>query len=127
MKTHHANRLKRYLAIYFVLLACVASSAVGVERVTLKNVGFAQKYVMASCIIKRYQDQPLSSEAQGWAGGVLENSGFSIEQYQRLAKIGENKDPVEISKNGQVVNIQACFSLATSAATRNKILKILRR
>ena len=82
---------------------------------------------MASCIIKRYQSQPLSSEAKAWAGGVLENSSFSIEQYQGLAKIGEHAAMAETSKNGQVINIQACFNLSTSTATKNKILKILRR
>ncbi|MFZ5527769.1 MAG: hypothetical protein ACOZE7_14035 [Pseudomonadota bacterium] len=96
------------------------------EPISLADIHHAQQYVMASCILDRYPGQPLSREAEGWAGGVLENSSFSMAQYQKLADIGKNKAKASINKDGQTINIQACFLLATSTETRDLLLKVLR-
>ena len=98
----------------------------GAKKITPVDLHYAQQYIMASCVIKRYHGQPISSEASGWAGGVLENSSFSIEQYQLLARIGENTEATDINKNGQIVNIQTCFNLAASTKTKNEVFRILR-
>lgn len=96
------------------------------EKISPTDIHHAQQYVMAACILDRYPGQPISKEAEGWAGGVLENSSFSMEQHQKLADIGKNKAKANINKDGQAINIQTCFLLATSTDTKNLLLKVLR-
>lgn len=123
---HSQKRHRLMRAAFFFAAACaLAPTAYAAKHVSQQDIQLAQQYVMASCIIGQYSGQDLSQEAQGWAGGVLEHSDFSMEQYRKLAELGSSAKSASVSMSGRAMKMQTCFGLAVHDQTKKRIKQIL--
>lgn len=104
-------------AILFLSTTTIAS-----EKPASSEMLQARNYVLAACIMDRYAGTPIATEADAWAGGLVENGNLSAAAYPALAQLAKSAPPPGITQNGMQMRLQSCIDFINSKefATRLK-------
>ena len=87
-----------------------------------EEVALAKDYVLANCLIQKYRGTPIASEAEVWAGGLVEKGNQPAETYPKLAKIAQAEAPEPgISQNGTLMRMQSCVELYNNPTIQAEI------
>ena len=90
------------------------------------EMALARDYVLAACLIRRYPNSDLATEADIWASGLIESGRLRAEQYSKLADIARNSAPAPLSsKPGRPMLFESCLKLYNSADLPARIRAVL--
>jgi hypothetical protein len=92
----------------------LSTTVIAAEQLTTSETAQARNYVLAACIMDRYAGMPLASEANAWAGGIVENGSLSAEAYPALAQLAKSAPAPGITQNGMTMRLQSCVDFINS-------------
>jgi hypothetical protein len=95
---------------------------------SVDEAALARDYVLAACLIHRYQGSTIAAEAEVWAQGLVEQGGVKADVYSQLADLARRTAPEpRLSKAGTPMLMQSCVQLYNSQALQVQIRRLLRR
>ena len=92
------------------------------------EAALARDYVLAACLIHRYQGSAIAAEAEIWAQGLIEQGGLPADTYSKLVDLARRTAPEpRLSKAGTPMLMQSCMQLYNSQALQAQIRRLLSR
>jgi hypothetical protein len=74
------------------------------------KVNQAKEYAFASCIFEKYKGDSLSSEADAWASGIVENGSLDIQAYTEISELSKKSPSTGTTRLGVAMRLQSCFN-----------------
>jgi hypothetical protein len=96
------------------------------QKPTSGEVLQARNYVLAACIMDRYAGTPLSTEADAWASGLVENGSLPADAYPALALLAKSAPKPGITQNGITMRMQSCIDFINSRSLLKRVKRALR-
>ncbi|ARU58387.1 MAG: hypothetical protein MI864_00565 [Pseudomonadales bacterium] len=92
------------------------------------NLIMGQNYVLAACIMDRYEGKEIAYEAEIWAQGIVEMSNIQFTAYPDLANIVSNYavEP-QLSRHGNPMLMKNCISLYNDKDVVQQVYNIINR
>jgi hypothetical protein len=114
---------------YMPLLAAVflATEAAAAPKLDARELALARDYVFAACIMDRYPNTPLASEADAWGAALVERGSLQAEQYPLLARWARNAPEPRITRSGMEMRLQSCVDFVNARGFSNQLEQVLRR
>ncbi len=107
-------------------LVFLSATAIAAQRPTSSEIAQARNYVLAACIMDRYAGTPISTEADAWAAGLVENGNLSAEAYPALALLAKSAPNPGITQNGIEMRLQSCIDFINSRDFSTRLKSTLR-
>ena len=128
--------MKMSLPKHTPLLACAAFASMLVfvsppqahaaESLPASDLGLARDYVFAACVIYRYPGSPLASEAEAWAGGLVERGHLAAEAYPALTQWAHTAPEPGTTRNGLAMRLQSCLDFVNARGFDDRLKSLLR-
>jgi hypothetical protein len=116
-----------YVVLSISIVMSTADAAPRSKKLSTE-AALARNYVFASCLIDKYSGSPLASEAEVWAGGLVEHGNIAADLYSELAQLAQTLAPTpQVSKNGTPMLMESCMALYNNPTLHEKIDRILKR
>lgn len=126
-----ASQFTRFGILVFVFLTnvtvVVGKPALAAPKPNPDELLQAKNYVLAACLINRYPNTPLASEAQAWAGGLVEFGNLPAAAYVTMAKLVQTAPPPGMAQQGLIMKLQNCVDFSNSKAVLTQLEKIVLR
>jgi hypothetical protein len=103
------------LALITYLGCFGVGAATAAPRISAIEMAQARDYVLAACIIDRYPSTPLATEADAWAGGLVEAGSLPAKAYPALAKLAKSAPPFRKTQNGTIMRLQGCVDFVNGS------------
>jgi hypothetical protein len=85
----------------------------------------AREYAFASCIFEKYKGNSLSSEADAWASGIIENGSLDINLYPEISKLTKKSPSAGTTQLGATMKLQGCFNYVNSPDFEKRLKQVL--
>ena len=112
------------VAAMTALAACAGPQA---DRAGGGETALARNYVFAACLIAAYPGTPLATEADIWAGGLVQRGHLPAEAYPRLTELARTMTPAPLSSTaGTPMRLESCVALRDDSAVARAVAKAVR-
>ncbi|MEQ1621108.1 MAG: hypothetical protein ABL919_06850 [Methylococcales bacterium] len=119
--------IARFMLLPTAAILFLSTTAIAAEKPTSSEMAQARNYVLAACIMERYAGTPIATEADAWAGGLVENGSLSAESYTALAQLAKSAPAPGITQNGIPMRLQSCVEFINSREFAMRLKSTLRR
>ncbi len=119
--------IARFMLLQTAAILFLSTTAIAAEKPTSSEMAQARNYVLAACIMDRYAGTPIATEADAWAGGLVENGSLSAESYTALAQLAKSAPAPGVTQNGMQMRLQSCIDFINSNELAMRLKKTLRR
>jgi hypothetical protein len=109
-----------------ILFTAVSTSASAAPKLRSRDLALARDYVFAACVIERYPNTPLATEADAWATGLVEQGGLAPDAYSALARFAHTAPESSITRNGMVMRLQSCIDFINAQGFSVHLQSVLR-
>lgn len=128
--------MKMNLPKHTPLLACAAFASMlmfvvppktyAAESIPARDLALAHDYVFAACVIDRYPGTQLASEAEAWAGGLVERGHIAAEAYPALMQWAHTAPEPGTTRNGLAMRLQSCLDFVNARGFDDRLKSLLR-
>ena len=113
------SRTLRWVGLPFLFMPAIG--AAGVPDAFTQ----ARTYAFAACVMQRYPDTPLATEAGVWASGIIENGDLPFERYAEIAALAADAPPPGMSRAGIEMKLPGCLALVDSKDFARRVRRLL--
>ena len=124
--TFFSNCLSCFRIFPVAALVFFSATTIAAHKPTASEIQQARNYVLAACIMDRYAGTPLSTEADAWASGIVENGSLPAEVYPALALLAKSAPSPGITQNGTPMRLQSCIDFINARNFPTLIKRALR-
>jgi hypothetical protein len=119
--------IARFMLLQTAAILFLSTTAIAAEKPTSSEIAQARNYVLAACFMDKYAGTPIATEADAWAGDLVENGSLSAESYAALAHLAKSAPAPGITQNGIQMRLQSCFDFINSKEFATRLKSTLRR
>jgi hypothetical protein len=126
LSTKYIKSISRVRILKMAALVFFSVTTHAAQKPTTSEVLQARNYVLAACIMDRYAGMPLSTEADAWASGLVENGSLPADAYPALALLAKSAPKPGITQNGIKMRMQSCIDFINSRSFLKRVKRALR-
>jgi len=126
LSTKYIKSISRARLLKMAALVFFSATTHAGQKPTSSEMLQASNYVLAACIMDRYAGTPLSTEADAWASGLVENGSLSAGVYPALALLAKSAPNPGITQNGITMRMQSCIDFVNSRNFFKRVKRVLR-
>lgn len=109
------------------LLALLPTRAPVAQKLGARELSLARDYVFAACIMHRYPNTPLASEADAWAAALVEQGSLKAQDYPALAHWASSAPAPQTTSSGVPMRLQSCVEFVNAKDFPDQLRQTLRR